>query len=45
MTASFPQHIDRFDKDSCGKDDRPGYFAKPSCCFFGWNVVVIRIRC
>jgi len=20
MTASFPQHIDRFDKDSCGKD-------------------------
>src|SRR5688572_19744488 len=31
MTASFPQNIDRFDKDCCGKDDRPGYFTKPSC--------------
>ena len=44
MTASFPQNIDRFDKDIGGKDDRTGHFTKPGSCFFGWDVVVIGIR-
>ena len=44
MTASFPQNIDRFNKDIGGKDNGPGDVAKPGGCFFGWDVVVIGIR-